>query len=181
MKIGHKFNQLTLKEYFFYIDNYKKYTDFNPLGLYRSLLENNKLSLEDKITVREYAHQTFKKSFDFLQLKDPWTFVKVSTLGRTFSKGEEEQQWKQVRQNQEKMLESKRIRHRNFGVYARHHCGYETCPYNGLMVRQGSYWAEVSMHFDSDKNQYAAEVKSDLRKKARKTAQRIIEDDLTQE
>jgi len=32
MEIGQKFNQLTLDEYFFYIDNYKKYKDFNTLG-----------------------------------------------------------------------------------------------------------------------------------------------------
>jgi hypothetical protein len=181
MKIGHKFNQLTLKEYFFYIDNYKKYTDFNTLGLYQSLLENNKLSLEDKVTVREYAHQTFKKSFDFLQLKDPWTFVKVSTLEQTFSKGEEEQLWKQVRRNQEKMLESKRIKHRNFGVYAKHNCGYESCPYNGLMVRQGSHLTEMDMHFDSDKNQYMSKEKSNLRKKERKMVKRIIDEELTEE
>jgi hypothetical protein len=181
MKIGHTFNQLTLKEYFFYIDHYKKYTDFNTLGLYRSLLENKKLGLEDKISVREYAHRTFKKSFDFLQLKDPWTFIKVSTLGQILTKGEEDQLWKQLRQNQEKMLERKQIRYRNFGVYSKHNCGYEDCRYNGLMIRQGSHLAEVSMHFDSDKNQYMFKEKSNLRKKERKTVKQIIDKELTEE
>ena len=85
MEIGHKFNTLTLKEYFFYIDNYKKYTDFNTLGLYRSMVENEKLSLNDKIAVREYAHKVFKKTFDFLQLKDPKTFVEVKDEKSFFS------------------------------------------------------------------------------------------------
>ena len=53
MEIGQKFNTLTLKEYFFYIDNYKKYTDFSTLGLYRSIVENEKLSLDDKLVIRE--------------------------------------------------------------------------------------------------------------------------------
>jgi len=85
MVISQKFNQLTLKEYFFYVDNHKKYTDFNTLGLYRSIIENEKLGLPEKIEVREYAHQFFRKTFDFLQLKDPDTFVKVSTLGQTLT------------------------------------------------------------------------------------------------
>lgn len=75
MEIGQKFNTLTLNEYFFYIDNFKKYKDFNTLGLYRSIVENTKLTLNDKIAVREYAHKKFKKTYDFLQLKDPKTFV----------------------------------------------------------------------------------------------------------
>jgi hypothetical protein len=49
MEIEQKFNQLTAKEYLFYIDNHKKYTNFNTLGLYRSLLENEKLTLAEKI------------------------------------------------------------------------------------------------------------------------------------
>ena len=53
MKIGRQFNTLTLKEYLFFIDNHKKYTDFNTLGLYRSITENKKLTMEDKIAVRE--------------------------------------------------------------------------------------------------------------------------------
>jgi hypothetical protein len=64
MEIGQKFNTLNIKEYFFYIDNYKKYTDFNTLGLYRSIVENEKLSLDDKKAVREYAHKIFRKTFE---------------------------------------------------------------------------------------------------------------------
>ncbi len=57
MKIEQKFNKLTAKEYRFYIDNHKKYTDFNTLGLYRSLLENEKLTLAEKLEVRDYAER----------------------------------------------------------------------------------------------------------------------------
>lgn len=78
MKIGQRFNQLTVREYFHYIDHHRKYTDFNTLGLYRSIIENEKLDIADKIAVREYAHGTFKKAFDFLQLKDPYVFVTIN-------------------------------------------------------------------------------------------------------
>jgi hypothetical protein len=51
MKIGVKLNQLTYVEYISILDRYQKYTDFNTLGLYRSLLENDKLDLEQKIAI----------------------------------------------------------------------------------------------------------------------------------
>jgi len=90
MTIGRDFNTLTIKEYFFYIDNHKKYKDFNTLGLYRSIIENKNLTMDDKIAVRAYAHKLFKKTFDFLQLKDPQTFVEVEYLGQELTKGDEE-------------------------------------------------------------------------------------------
>jgi len=174
MKIGQKFNQLTCGEYFFYIDNYKKYKDFNTLGLYRSIAENEKLSLEEKVKVREHAHKTFKKTFDFLQLKDPKVFVDVSTLGLELTKGDEEKIWDDVRRNQQKILSDKRIKHRNFGVYSKHNCGYDDCHWNGLMIRQGSWLSEGNMHFDGDKNRYQQELKSDRRKSERKKERLII-------
>ena len=81
MKIGVKFNLLTKQEYIQIIGSHQKYTDFNALGLYRSIVENDKLDLEAKIAIRELAHDRFIKSFEFLQLKDPDTYIKVSTLG----------------------------------------------------------------------------------------------------
>ena len=51
MKIGRKFNQISKSEYFHYIDNNKKYTDFNTLGMYRSICENKKLELSDQIEI----------------------------------------------------------------------------------------------------------------------------------
>lgn len=174
MKIGKKFNTLTLKEYFFYIDNHKKYTDFNTLGLYRSIVENQKLSLDDKIAVKEYAHKSFRKAFEFLQLKDPKTFVEVEYLGQELTKGEEQQIWADISANQQRVLADKKIKHRNFGVYSKHNCGYDFCTWNGMMIRQGSWMMEGNMYFYSDKNRYAAKNKSDKRKSDRKKEKQII-------
>lgn len=174
MEIGQKFNTLTLKEYFFYIDNHKKYKDFNTLGLYRSIVENEKLALDDKIAVREYAHKLFKKTFDFLQLKDPKTFVEVEHLGQELTKGDERKVWDDVRRNQQRILEDKKIKHRNFGEYSKHNCGYDTCVWNGLMIRQGSWLSEGNMHFDSDRSKYNQKIKSERRKSDRKNERQII-------
>jgi len=174
MEIGQKFNTLTLNEYYFFIDNYKKYTDFNTLGLYRSIVENDKLTLDDKIAVREYAHKTFKKTFDFLQLKDPKTFVEVEHLGQEITKGDENKIWDDIRRNQQKILEDKKIKHRNFGEYSKHICGDENCLWNGIMVRQGSWLSEGTMHFIGDKNKYQQKVKSERRKSERKNKKQII-------
>ncbi len=178
MKIDRQFNTLTLLEYFFYIDNYKNYSDFNTLGLYRSLLENDKLSTDDKIAVREYAHGTFKKSFDFLQLKDPQTFVDVTYIGEELTSGDIEMIWNNIRTNQQKILADKRIKHRNFGDYSKHNCGRENCVWNGIMVRQGSWLVENNMHFISDKNKYQQKVKSERRKSDRKNETQLINREL---
>jgi glutamate synthase domain-containing protein 2 len=152
MKIGTKFNRLTYREYIQILDRHEKYTDFNTLGLYRSIIENDKLNLEDKIAIRDLAHQKFSKTFEFLQLKDPYVYFQVSTLGRVLTTADEQQLWEDIRHNQQKILKAKRIKHRNFGEYSKHNCGYETCPYNGMMIRQGSMLAESNMHFNSDVN-----------------------------
>ncbi|AEA45936.1 hypothetical protein [Fluviicola taffensis] len=178
MEIGQKFNMLTLKEYYFYIDNYKKYTDFNTLGLYRSLIENEKLLLQDKLDIREYAHKKFKKTFDFLQLKDPKTYVEVEYLGREITKGDEEKIWSDVIRNQQLILLDKRIKHRNFGQYSKHNCGDTNCNWNGIMVKQGSWLAESSIHFDGDKNKYQQKIKSNKRKIDRKNLKQIINGEL---
>jgi len=174
MKIGRQFNTLTLKEYLFFIDNHKKYTDFNTLGLYRSITENKKLTMEDKIAVREYAHQTFKKSFDFLQIKDPQTYVDVLTLGQELTRIETKKIWEDIRRYQQKTITEKRFGHRNFGIYSKHSCGYDACSKNGLMIRQGSYISDGEIYFESDRNRYAAWDKSDRRRQERKKAQQMI-------
>jgi hypothetical protein len=160
MKIGKRFNQLTFKQYIYVIKNYKKYSDFNALGLYRSICETKKLNLNEKIEIRELANQKFGKTFNFLQLKDPSTYVDLITLGQSLTAADESQIWDDISVNQEKILKKKKIRHRNFGTYSKHNCGYDFCDYNGLMIRQGSYWAESEMHFDSDKNRYNRKDKS---------------------
>jgi len=187
MKIGQKFNTFTFKEYFFYMDNYEKYTDFNTLGLYRSIIENKKLSLSEKIEVAEYAHKTFLKAFEFLQLQDPNTYFKITTLGQELTQADETQIWKNIRTNQQKILKDKKIKHRNFGDYSKHNCGIESCNFNGLMIKQGSFFAEGKMCFDSDRRKYSIRIDSHLsiksgkRKTDRKQAKQIIQKILEQD
>ena len=178
MKIGQQFNTLTLKEYLFYVDNHKKYTDFNTLGLYRSLLENNKLDISQKIEVRDYAHTVFKKSFDFLQIKDPVTFVDVNTIGQELTIADKEQLWDDLRTNQQKILSDKKIKHRNFGTYSKHLCGHDDCPYQGVMLKKGKI--ERNMRFDCDKRSYGSILKSEIRKVERKTEYSVIKDALVE-
>ncbi len=178
MKIGKPFYLLSLKEYIFYIDNYKKYTDFNTLGLYRSIIENKKLTLEEKLTLREHAHKSFKKSFDFLQLKDPFTYINVAYLGEELTRGDEINIWDNVKRYQQKVLADKKIKHRNFGEYSKHSCGYDNCHLNGIMIKKGSLFTECEMYFDSDKSKYSGVEKSERRKKERKNKKNIINKEL---
>ena len=177
MKIGKKFNQIRKSDYFHFIDNYKKYTDFNTLGMYRSICENENLELSDRIEIRDYANTVFGKTFNFYQLKDPQTYFNLTTLGLNMTVADERQAWDDIRVNQEKILAEKRIKHRNFGDYSKHNCGYDDCRYNGLMIKQGSGLAESSMHFNSDKNAYAGKQKSERFKKQRKNKNQIIRDE----
>ena len=89
MKIGKPFNQFTKQEYLESIPNHKQYSDFNTLGLYRSLLENGILSLEEKLEIRDLAHSYFQKTFVFLQLKDPFTYLKMYHLGEELTRQQE--------------------------------------------------------------------------------------------
>lgn len=177
MKIGKRFNQLTKNEYFYYIDQHKKYTNFNTLGLYRSIIENERLGVPDQIEIRDYANKTFAKTFDFFQLKDPSLYIDLVTLGREMTKADERQVWQDLNKNQQKILKEKRIKYRSFGVYSKHNCGYEWCPLNGVMIKKG--WpAESEMCFGSDKNDYMAKEKSLRIKQDRKSKKRIIQKDL---
>lgn len=168
MKIGKPFNQFTKEEYLKTIPNHKQYADFNTLGLYRSLLENENLTLEERLEIRDFANWYFQKTFDFLQLKDPQTYFEVSNLGEELTRGDELNLWRIIRENQQKILKDKKIKHRNFGTYSKHDCGYDTCPYNGLMIRQGSKIAEMTICLPSDKNKNEKELKSERLKKEQK-------------
>ena len=182
MKVGKQFNTLTYGEYLHLIENYKKFTDFNSLGLFRSIVETTKLSLEQKLELRKVAIAAFAKTFDFLQLKDPQTYFEVSMLGENLTKADEKQAWENIKRNQQIIWKSKNLGHRNFGTYSKHICGYDTCHLNGMMIRQGSRLAYGGqMHFHWDSNSWAKQVKAERRKRARKseqqtTAQRIMEE-----
>ncbi|WP_440134708.1 hypothetical protein [Chitinophaga sancti] len=180
MKIGQPFKTLSLQQYFYYIDNHKKYTDFNTLGLYRSIVENEKLSPADKIAVREYAHRFFKKSFDFLQLKDPRTFIEVEFLGQELTKGDNDRIWEDIKKYQQRILTNKRIKHRNFGMYSKHLCGYDNCHLNGLMIRRDSPIAQCHMHFESDQRgpyHYNPEAYKADRKRERQIIRKELENE----
>jgi hypothetical protein len=171
MRIGQKFNKLTLNEYFFYINNHKRCKDFNTLGLYRSILESKKLSLAEKIEVRDDANQFFQKTFDFLQVKDPITFLRLSTLGEDLTKADERQLEKVIQKNQRRILKAKRIRHRSFGIHSRHTC-VKTCIWNGLMVKPNSKLSLMNrgagIYFDSDKNKWIGGKKALRPRKTRR-------------
>lgn len=107
MEIGKKFNTLSFSEYRHYIENHKKYVDFNTLGLYRSILENENLTHNNKIFVCNFANKFFQKTFDFLQIKDPFIYFELTTLGETLTAGDEKHLWNQIRINQEKILKEK--------------------------------------------------------------------------
>ncbi len=178
MKIGRRFNTLSRREYIEIIDHHGKYTDFNVLGLYRSLCENEKLSLEARIELRDYANLTFGKTYEFLQIKDPDTYFKLSTLGMTLTVADERQIWRDIEAYQERTLQAKRIKHRNFGDYSKHNCGVEGCPFNGMMIRQGSPLVEVAMRYHSS---LSKREKAEQRRKDRREKRRIIREGLDEE
>ncbi|HEX8428000.1 hypothetical protein [Hymenobacter sp.] len=175
MKINKKFNTLTYSEYIHLIENHKRFTDFNTLGLFRAIVESTELTGEQKVEVREYAVASFRKTFEFLQLKDPVTYFELSTLGETLTEADSSKAWKDIRLNQQRILKTKRLKHRNFGTYSKHLCGYDDCHLKGLMIRQGSRLADGGrMHFCSDQRSYALKVKSERRKQERKNTRQII-------
>lgn len=181
MKIRQKFNLLTYQEYIHIIDNHEKFSNFNTLGLFRSIVETKKLDINQKIAIRDYANQKFYKTFEFLQLKDPKTYFDLKTLGENLTAADEAQIWREIKLNQEQILKDKRIKHRNFGAYSKHNCGYELCPYNGLMIKQGSSLSEGDMRFDSDKCKAAIFAKLENHKKQRKTMKQLIQKELADE
>lgn len=147
MKIWKNFNTLTLEEYIFYIDNRKKYTDFNELWLFRSVFENEQLKSEEKITLRDYIIKEMPKVFEFMQVRHPDLYTKLYFLGKTPTKGDENHLWKEISSNQEKILKEKRIKHRNFWNYSKHNCGYDNCHLNWLMIQQWSWFCEDWMRW----------------------------------
>lgn len=82
---------------------------FNTLGLYRSILENKNLSIADKLEVRDYANKTFKKTFLFLQLKDPKTYFDIITLGQEITRGDEQKIWSDIITSQQAILTEKKL------------------------------------------------------------------------
>jgi hypothetical protein len=178
MKLGRQINALTYSEYLHLLENYKKFTDFNHLGLFRSIVENERLAPTQKLEIRDAAIKVFPGFFEFLQLKDPVAYFSLITLHQVLTAADSHQVWADIRRNQQRILATKKLGHRNIGSYAKHDCGYETCHLNGLMIRQGSWLGEGEMRFCTDKNEYPALSKSKMRKRDRKQQKRIIEQEL---
>jgi hypothetical protein len=169
MKLTQKFNQLTFLEYVRVIERHRDYSNLNILGLFRSILENNKLDLDRKIEIRDIAIAKFDRQFEFLQLKDPYTHIELQILGRVeTTSADRDRLWQDLIANQQKILAAKKIKHRNFGNYSKHDCGYELCPYNGLMIKQGSYLTEGRIWFPSDKPTYGKMLKAERQRKLKR-------------
>jgi hypothetical protein len=180
MKVGKQFNTLSCGEYLHLIKYHGKFSDFNTLGLFRSIVETTKLSLEQKLELRKVAVAAFPKVFDFLQLKDPATYFEVRFLGESLTVADERQAWENIRHNQQEILKRKKLNHRNFGTYARHCCGIDTCPIKGVMLKQTDR-SSSSMHFHNDKSSYASQEKAERRKKDRKTQSHLVAQSLNDE
>jgi len=179
MKVGRQLNTLSYNEYLHLLKNYSRFTDFNSLGLFRSILESENLTLEQKLEVRDMAIHTFPKFFIFLQVKDPWTFRKLELLGQEFTVADEDRLREVIELNQQKILADKRIRHRNFGIYSKHSCGYDTCHLSNLMIKQGSWLAERHIYFQTDQHsKYSVFAKAERYKKERKMKRHLIQEDL---
>ena len=52
MKISRQLNTFSYSEYIHLLKNHARYTDFNSLGLFRSILENEKLTAKQKFATR---------------------------------------------------------------------------------------------------------------------------------
>lgn len=174
MIIGKPFNTLVLEEYYYYIDNRKKYNDFNELWLFRSIFENKNLDEWKMVLLRDYIQKNMSKVFEFMQVRHPDLYVKMYLLWKTYTKADEENLWNLVRLKQEEILHKKRIKHRNFWDYSKHNCWFDDCNLNGIMVQKWSWFCENIMHFSSDKHFSTLKDKSKRLKKERKAEKNIV-------
>ena len=116
MKINKKFKQMSMAEYHHYIAHHQKYADFNPLGLYRSILENDKLDEAAQLEILAFANQYFQRFYNFLFIKDPVAYSKLATLGQGLSETQQRQHLSHVWDRREKWCAEKGIRHQRIGA-----------------------------------------------------------------
>ncbi|WP_315368077.1 hypothetical protein [Kingella oralis] len=116
MKINKKFNQMSIAEYHHYIAHHQKYADFNPLGLYRSILENPKLNEAAQLEVLALANRHFQRFYDFLFAKDPFTYSRLATLGQGLSETALRQHLRDTWDRREKWCAEKDIRLQRIGI-----------------------------------------------------------------
>ena len=111
MKVNKKFKQMSMAEYRHYIAHHQKYADFNPLGLYRSILENDKLDEAAQLEILAFANQYFQRFYDFLFIKDPVAYSRLATLGQDLSETQQRQHLSRVWDRREQWCAEKAIRH----------------------------------------------------------------------
>jgi hypothetical protein len=178
MKLNKKLNQFSYNDLIAIVENYNKYVDFNTLGLFRAIVEHERLDLSQKIALRDKAIAVFSKFYNFLQIKDPTTYFKLQTLGQDLTKADIDAFYEQIRENQYKILRQKRIKHRNFGIYSKHGCGYEDCNLNDLMVKQKSWFKEREMYFVQESNHARRRSSRNYEKYKMRKAPQILKDDI---
>ena len=105
-----------MAEYRHYIAHHQKYADFNPLGLYRSILENDKLDEAALLEILAFANQYFQRFYNFLFVKDPVTYSRLATLGQGLSETQQWQHLSHVWDRREKWCAEKGIRHQRIGA-----------------------------------------------------------------
>lgn len=120
MKLNRKFNTLSPSEYRDIIKNYKRYANFNPLGLYRSILENPKLNTETQLEILHLANEYFGKFYEFLIVKDIDTYAELTLIGKEpLTHTEYRQYTDKLREKAKKILKEKRIRNWRVGIYTK--------------------------------------------------------------
>ena len=120
MKLNRPFNTLTLAEYRALIPRHAAYADFNPLALYRSIVENRKLDEAAKQEVLVLANRYFQRFYDFLPAKDPQTYFELSLLGQPpLSDAQWRQYYWKIREQGEKLAKAKGIRNHRVGSMTR--------------------------------------------------------------
>lgn len=164
------YNTYSKEKYLELFNGCKKNKEFNTLWFYRSILENENLSTEEKIEIRDLFNSLFYKRYEFLQVKDPETYMSLELLWKNYTVADKEKIWDEIKINQQKILKEKKIKHRNFGNYSRHNCWYKDCPFHWIMIKQEWGFEECTMHFDTDSCIWSVSLgfKSKLNRKERK-------------
>lgn len=120
MQLTKKFNTFSPSEYYDVIKNHKRYHNFNPLGLYRSLIENPKLDTTTQLEILAFANQYFGKFYEFLVVKDIHLYTKLSRLGEEpLSFTQEFQYQEQLTKQAKRILQAKKIRNWRVGIYTK--------------------------------------------------------------
>lgn len=118
MKLNARFNTFTLPRYREAIANHKRYTDFNPLALFRSILENGKLGEAEQLEVLALAKAAFPRFYRHLLLKDLRTYAALSRLGQEpLGDAQMRQYINKLRCEQEKEFAKRKIRNARVGAY----------------------------------------------------------------